>query len=64
MVCILKDTDEKNKSLSLPRDGTANWEELIQDYDKSWYILSIMNDSLGVWSSYEETDTPDIKLVY
>ena len=46
------------------RDSTAIWEELIQDYDNSSYILSIMNDSLGVWSSYEETDTPDIKLVY
>lgn len=45
-------------------DNTTIWEELVPGNDNSWYIYSIMNGSLCVWSTYDETDTPDIKLVY
>jgi hypothetical protein len=48
----------------IKRDSTTVWEELIPGYEQSWYEFFSMNGNLCVWSSYDETDSPDIKLVY
>jgi hypothetical protein len=48
----------------IKRDSTTVWEELIPGYEQSWYEFFSMNGNLCVWSSYDETDSPEIKLVY
>ena len=48
----------------IKRDSTTVWEELIPGFEQSWYEFFIMNDNLAVWSSWDETDSPDIKLIY
>jgi hypothetical protein len=46
------------------RDNSTNWEELIMDDYNSYYGTSLFNGNLSLWSTDDETDTPDIKLVY
>lgn len=49
----------------IKRDNSTNWEELIMDDYNSWYTFSIWDGNLHIFSYYEnESDTPDIKLVY
>jgi hypothetical protein len=50
----------------IKKDNSVSWSELIMDDPdpNSWYSFSLMNGNLYIWSYYNETDTPDIKLVY
>jgi hypothetical protein len=48
----------------IKRDNSLNWEELIMDDSNSWYSCSLIDGNLYIWSNYNETDTPDIKMVY
>jgi hypothetical protein len=48
----------------IKRDNSTNWVELKMDDGNSYYITSLYNGNLGLWSNDDETDTPDIKLVY
>jgi len=48
----------------IQRDNSANWEELIMNDPNSYYVTSLLNGNLILWSTYDETDTPNIKLIY
>ncbi|MBS1919506.1 MAG: hypothetical protein JST17_04555 [Bacteroidetes bacterium] len=48
----------------IKRNNSAAWEELVFDDYTAYYSVAIMNGKLSIWSSFKETDTPDIKLVY
>lgn len=48
----------------IKRDNTNTWEELMFDNYNSYYSVSLMNGNLGIWSQANESDTPDIKLLY
>ena len=49
----------------IKRDNSNNWEELIMDDYNSWYTFSLWDGDLHIFSYYEnESDTPDIKLVF
>jgi hypothetical protein len=49
----------------IKRDNSNNWEELIIDDYNSWYTFSLWDGDLHIFSYYEnESDTPDIRLVY
>ncbi len=46
------------------KDNAVNWDELLIDDNNSWYMFYLLNGNLYIYSNYDETDTPDIKLVY
>ena len=48
----------------IKRDNSTNWDELVMNDSNSYYVTNLLNGNLILWSSYDETDTPDIKLVY
>ena len=49
----------------IKRDNSINWEELTMDDYNSWYTFSVLDGDLNIFSYHEnESDTPDIKLVY
>ena len=48
----------------IKKDNSTNWEELIMDDYNSLYYFFLIDGNLGIYSDYDETDTPDIKLVY
>lgn len=48
----------------IKKDNSTTWEELIMDDYNSWYNFSLLDGNLVIYSNYDETDTPDIKLVY
>ncbi len=47
----------------IKKGSSANWEELLFD-EHSWYGVYLVNGTLIVWSTYDETEPVDIKLVY
>ncbi len=49
----------------IKRDNSTTWEELTMDDPNSWYTFSLLDGNLNIFSYYDnESDTPDIKLVY
>lgn len=47
----------------LKKRSAANWEELLLG-EHSWYVLYLVNGTLILWSTHDETEPVDIKLVY
>jgi hypothetical protein len=48
----------------MQRDSNNNWEELKYDDDRANYFVGIGKGKMFIWSTYDETDTPNIKLVF
>ena len=49
----------------IKRDNSTNWEELSMDDSNASYIFYLLDGNLSIFSYYEnESDTPDIKLIY
>lgn len=48
----------------IKRDNSTTWEELKIDDANSYYLTDILHGDLMTWSGVDETDTPNIKLVY
>ena len=48
----------------IKKDNSTNWEQLIIDDYNSLYYFFLLDGNLVIYSEYDETDTPDIKLVY
>jgi hypothetical protein len=48
----------------IKRDGSNKWEEMLLDDDQATYYVVLSNKSLNIWSTMDETDTPDIKVIY
>src|SRR5215218_5992671 len=46
----------------IKRDQSGTWEVLVpDDTTTSYYVMSLVHGDLSAWSSFGETDTPDIK---
>lgn len=48
----------------MKRDNSNSWEELVYDDDQANYLVGIGNGTMFIWSTYDEKDTPGIKLVF
>jgi len=48
----------------IKKGNSVNWEELLMEEYNSWYMLYLLNGDLHIYSNYDETGTPDVKLVY
>jgi hypothetical protein len=46
------------------RDNSTDWVELEMDNYNSYYLTDLVNGNLSLWSSFDESDSPDIKLVF
>jgi len=46
------------------KDNSVNWEELLMEDYNALYEFYLSKGDLYIYSNYDETDTPDIKLVY
>jgi hypothetical protein len=49
----------------IKRDNSINWEELPMSDPNAWYSFSLIDGNLHIYSYHDnESDTPDIKLIY
>lgn len=48
----------------IKRDSTNKWEEMILDDEQATYYVVLANKSIYIWSTFVETDTPNIKITY